>query len=179
MPDRVVPLGLYEGELRAAVIRAKRISERPLAAAMGALLADHIVQTVPQPRADVVIAIPKFWMKRLVEGSNSSAVLADVVGRRLKIPVLADGLVAHRKTKKQSLLSMTDRRRNLKGAMRAGWDCNFRGDHVMLVDDIMTTGSTAREAARVLRKSGAKSVTLAVLARATAERRMAIGKVSP
>lgn len=181
--DRIIPLGTYEGELRRAVIRAKRISERPLAATMAVLLADHLVQTVPAPCADVVIPIPKFWMKRLMHGANSSEVLADVVGRRLKIPVVPTGLVACRKTKKQSLLPVAGRRMNLKGAMRVGSGYDFRGERVLVVDDIMTTGSTAREAARVLYESGVRSVILAVLARATAERRMKmkkqISEVSP
>lgn len=168
--DQVVPLGIYEGELRRAVIRAKRRSEHPLTAVLGRLLAEQLAEHVQQPGCDVAISIPKYWMKRILRGANTSEILVDVIGRRLNVPRATAALTCQRNTKKQSLLRMTDRQRNVRGSMRVSSGYGFRGARVLIVDDIMTTGATAREAARVLRRSGARSVILAVVARATAVR---------
>ena len=78
-------------------------------------------------------------------------------------------LAARRRTRKQGLLRKSQRDANVRGSMvvRAGYD--FHATHVLVVDDIMTTGATAREAARVLCKCGAAAVSLAVIARAAQE----------
>jgi predicted amidophosphoribosyltransferase len=63
----------------------------------------------------------------------------------------------------QSSLTAAARRENVKGAFAASWNADFRGRTVLLIDDVMTTGSTASEAAKAMRRAGAKSVVAAVL----------------
>jgi predicted amidophosphoribosyltransferase len=64
------------------------------------------------------------------------------------------------------MLTLHERFRNVRGALgvRTGYD--VRGAHILVVDDIMTTGATASEAARVLKRAGARRVTIAVAGRA-------------
>lgn len=63
----------------------------------------------------------------------------------------------------QSTLTPAARRENVKGAFAASRRADFRGRAVLLIDDVMTTGSTASEVARTMRKAGARSVVAAVL----------------
>jgi len=167
--DRVFYLGRYQGELRRAVIRAKRPAEHPLAASLGSLLAEKMIETGRSFRVDIAVSIPKYWTKRIMRGSNTAEVLVEMIGRRLAVRTAPAALAARRRTRKQGLLRKSQRDANVRGSMvvRTGYD--FQATHVLVVDDIMTTGATAREAARALRKSGAAAVSLAVIARAAPE----------
>jgi predicted amidophosphoribosyltransferase len=69
-----------------------------------------------------------------------------------------------RPTKSQAYLSATERRENVRGAFRSSRSAQLAGKTVLLIDDVVTTGATAHEAARALRDGGAKTVHLAVLA---------------
>lgn len=166
---RVFYVGRYQGELRQAVIRAKRPAEHPLAASLGGLLAEKMIETGRSFRVDIAVPIPKFWTKRIVRGTNTAEVLVEAIGRRLAVRTAPAALAARRRTRKQGLLRKSQRDANVRGSMvvRTGYD--FHATHVLVVDDIMTTGATAREAARVLRKCGAAAVSLAVIARAAQE----------
>ena len=95
---------------------------------------------------------------------------ADVVGRVLRLPVARTALRWRRSTHKQSLLPLGQRRRNLTGALRVSRRSQLRGAHVLLLDDIMTTGATVGEAARVLRRAGAEYVTVGLVGRALVDR---------
>lgn len=162
---QTVALGAYRQTLRDAVVRMKQFHEYPLSAAVGLLLADAVIHQ-GRIAADVVVPIPKYWTKRVLRGTNTSEVLAESIARQLGISVALGALRCQRKTRKQSLLGKQERRQNTDRslAVRPGYD--FRGASVLLVDDIMTTGATANEAARVLRRSGARQVCVAVAARA-------------
>lgn len=103
--------------------------------------------------------------KRIAErGFNQSALLATAVGRALDIPVVHDRLRRVRETPPQSGLDGAARRRNLRGAF--AYKEALHGERVILVDDVMTTGTTVAEAAEVLLASGAKDVSVLVVARA-------------
>jgi predicted amidophosphoribosyltransferase len=88
------------------------------------------------------------------------------VGKTLKLPVARTALRWRRTTQKQSLLPLGQRRRNLAGALGVSRRSEFQGAHVLVLDDIMTTGATAGEAARVLRRAGAQFVTVGIVGRA-------------
>ena len=164
--DRVIPLGVYCDDLRQAVIRAKQFFEHPLAATLGSLLAEELIERDLAQAFDVVIPIPKYWIKRIIRGTNTAEVLAESIARIMDRPLLPGALTSCRKTRKQSLLGKTERQRNVRGAFRVAKGYDFREARVLIVDDIMTTGATAQDAARVLRKSGADWIALAVVARA-------------
>ncbi len=166
--DQVVLLGRYSGTLREAVIRMKQFHEYPLAGAVGELLAHELTRQLDRQQPDVVLPIPKYWTKRLVSGTNSAELLAETVSRRLSVPVVQHGLQCRRNIRKQSLLTIGQRRKNVGGALRVSAGYDFSDAHVLIVDDIMTTGATAGEAARVLHRSGARRITVAVVGRAVA-----------
>jgi len=167
--EQVVALGSYWGTLRLATIRMKQFHESPLTAAVGLLLAEQVQQKLERP-PDLVMPIPKHWLKRLWRGANPALILGEVVSGQLQRPLVRETLRYRRRLRKQSLLSPGERRKNLSGAFRLASGFDFTGAEVLVVDDIMTTGATANEAAKLLRRAGAARVVVAVVARAQKRR---------
>jgi predicted amidophosphoribosyltransferase len=108
------------------------------------------------------------WWRRFLRGVNSAALLAEVLSRRLQLPLFSR-LVRHRYRPPQNTLPASRRRTNLRGAMRARKAAAIKDARVLLIDDVLTTGATCNEAARVLRGAGAADVVVAVVARGEGE----------
>lgn len=128
------------------------------------LLCEHVTHhKTAYPEA--LIPMPLHPLRLFQRGYNQSYELAAYVSRVLGIPLLAGSLQRKRNTRAQSGLSGQQRRRNMRGAFSwRGWYPPPR--HVVLVDDVMTTGTTVAECARVLKKAGSKRVDVWVAARA-------------
>lgn len=164
--DAAYTYGSYEGTLRQLVHLYKYGKMEPLAANFGAMLA----LALPRELAiDVVVPMPLHWMKRWQRGFNQSELLAREIARRWHAPVR---LAARRKknTTAQAGLTNAKRRANVEGAFEIRG--RLDGKHVLLVDDVMTTGATASACGRALKRAGAARVTLLTLART--DRRTAI-----
>lgn len=112
---------------------------------------------------DAVQPVPLHRFRRMRRGFNQARELAAPVAEALQVP-LCRALLRRRRTRTQSELSAGERRRNLKDAfcLRSAPP----GEHVLLVDDVMTTGETLRSAARELRRHGVRRISVLVLARA-------------
>ncbi len=137
-----------------------------LSNAMGRLLAEQRREQLAEVRAEVVVPIPMFWGRRLRRGKNCPELLAGCLARSLQIPARPTVLVRHRNTRPQSELSPSQRFKNIRGAFRVRRPEAVRGVRVLLVDDVLTTGATCSEAARMLKEAGAVMVAVAVVARA-------------
>jgi ComF family protein len=149
--DRLMPRFKFHGDLAAGAL----VVDRWLVAARGRALPDALVP-VPLHRA------------RLRErGYDQALELARPLARGLGIPLLAEGLHRVRATAAQSALGAGARRRNVRGAFAAAPRTRWP-PHVALVDDVMTTGATLGECARVLKAAGAVRVDVWVAARAPA-----------
>jgi ComF family protein len=161
----VAAAGLYQEGLREAVHRFKFRGDLGLDRPLGELLAEALSgQAAPGWRPDLVVPVP-LHRRRLAERTyNQSLLLARAVARSWRVPVPARLLLRTRATPPQQGLSAEERRRNLRGAFALRQPLG--GERVLLVDDVLTTGATARECARVLRDGGAGEVAVAVLARA-------------
>jgi predicted amidophosphoribosyltransferase len=97
---------------------------------------------------------------------NSPDLIVEAIAARLSLPHSARILFSRRRTRKQGTLLPAERRKNVRGAFGVKKGYDLAEQHVLLVDDIMTTGATANEAARTLRRSGAARVSVLVVARA-------------
>lgn len=117
-------------------------------------------------RADVVVPMAMHWSRRMVRGVNGPEISAEVVAGELGVPMARRLLVRRRKTRRQFNLSPPQRFRNVRQAFGVSAGYHLDAARVLLVDDILTTGATCSEAARVLRGAGAEEVGVAVLARA-------------
>jgi len=138
---------------------------------LGNLLAEavsksHATEQISLP--DCLLPVPLHPWRQIQRGFNQSAVLAKDIGKRLsldktKLPVDIHLLQRIRKTQPQLGLSLKERRRNLEGAFKV------KGKpprHIALVDDVMTSGSTVNECARLLKRAGCETVQVWVVARA-------------
>ncbi len=163
--EGVVCLGVYDGPLRAACLRGKQSFGGPLTAALADLLWRRNRDALDHAAADVVLPVPLHWWDRLRRSHSHATVLAETLARTLRIACAAPILAKRRRTPAQASLTATERRNNLRDAFRARRRRKFAGKTVLLVDDVLTTGTTAHRCARVLRQAGAARVTIAVVAR--------------
>jgi ComF family protein len=164
--DRAVRIGPYDGVLRDVILRMKHARGEGLADLVAAAWAQKATETLQGLGADCVVPVPLHWWRRWQRGYNQSEAVARVLARALHLPLFVRGLRRVRATAKQVDLSLTARRDNVRNAFQARPSMPFAGRTVLLVDDVMTTGSTVHEAARALRQGGAARVVVAVLARA-------------
>jgi ComF family protein len=139
----------FEGQLSHA---------RLLGELFAAALADRA-----EPLPDCIIPVPLHPRRLRERGFNQALELARAAARRFQIPLLAEGLRRVRYTTPQTRLDAHRRQTNPLGAFAVGqWETGVR---VALIDDVMTTGSTVRECARVLRAGGASEVEVWALGR--------------
>lgn len=147
--------GIYDGTLRDAIHALKFRSGRALAAPLGSLMA-ACAAGARLPAAQLVIPVPLHRRRLRERGYNQSELLAAEVSDRLGLPVRSDVLLRRQTTEAQSALTLEERRANVRGAFIAARALD--GQTVLLVDDVLSTGFTASECARVLRQAGAGQV---------------------
>ena len=164
--DRALALARYEGTMREAVLRMKTSSEEPLMMAMGHLLAERFADEIQALGPDVVVPIPMHWTRRLVRGTNSAEVIGDVLSRQLRLLFAPRALRRRQRTRKLAELTRQERKRTLRNAFCIARGCDFAGARVLLVDDVLTTGTTCDTAARALKDGGAAEIAVLVAARA-------------
>jgi len=120
------------------------------------------------PTPDVIVPVPLHRLRHFSRTFNQADLLARFLGREMGVPVHSQLLSRQRRTRAQSGLQLVERRRNIRGAFRPGRrsDRIVSNQHVALVDDVMTTGATLSECAKILKRAGAASVSVWVAARA-------------
>lgn len=134
---------------------------------LGTLLAEHLVAhlataTSITAQPDVIVPVPLHWRRLQQRGFNQSHCLAQWISALTRIPILP-ALSRHRRTQRQQQLGRSGRYDNLHGAFHVSGSVS--GAHVALVDDVITTGSTAATLAVVLHEAGARSVSVWTVAR--------------
>lgn len=112
---------------------------------------------------DAIVPVPLHPRRERERGYNQALLLAKTLARHLDRPLHRRVIRRTRHTGQQTKLAAHRRWENVRGAFQA--DADVRGARLLLVDDVMTTGATASECARVLKKSGAASVSVLTLAR--------------
>jgi len=110
--------------------------------------------------------VPLHWTRLFQRRYNQAALLAQAIRSADGPDVAADWLVRRRRTPVQGHLGPAARERNVRGAFAVRSGRSFYGKRVVIVDDVMTTGATVDECARVLKRAGAASVGVLTLARA-------------
>ena len=182
--ERAAAWGLYEDQMRELIHLLKYEGMRSAAEPLGRLLAGTIETLAEETQSSgeamsrdlVMIAVPLFPSKLRQRGYNQSVLLAEVALRDLmrnkagwNLQAAHNAMQRTRDTDSQFELTPSGRRRNLRGAFDVIDPAAITGRDVLLVDDIYTTGATARECARVLRRAGAERVWVATVSRAQRE----------
>ena len=162
--ESAVRLGPYDGLLRELILRLKNQQGEDLAEATARLWSEALPAKLGDSRPTLVIPVPLHWRRRWSRGYNQSEVLAVGIARLLNIPCRPHWLKRIRNAPSQTEQTPSGRKDNVRGAFRARSVAGLKDQTVLLVDDVLTTGSTCSEAAKALRTAGARSVRVAVLA---------------
>jgi ComF family protein len=166
--SRAVSYGEYEGSLRGLIHLLKYEGVVPAAPVLGELLADAISELLPDcGNSAVIVPVPLHANKRRARGFNQAERLARYAVKYLprKLELAPQVLVRQRATDSQVGLTREQRLENLRGAFHVERPALIRGRKVIVVDDVMTTGTTVSECARVLKHAGAERVWAATVAR--------------
>ncbi|MBU1365333.1 MAG: ComF family protein [Gammaproteobacteria bacterium] len=132
--------------------------------AVAAWSAEHLAERIGTEQFDLIVPLPLHPERLRERGFNQSAEIARALQNRLKFPVDRRNVVRTRATPPQADLPHKARHKNVRGAFECRAD--FTGQRLLLIDDVMTTGATVNECARVLKLHGATEVTVGVIARA-------------
>lgn len=149
----------------ASLIRTAKYYSRPdCGRSLGAMYARELMADTPEIGRDIDVLLPvgMHWMKEIRRGYNQSREIAEGIGAVLGLPV-GDNLTAVRGHATQTRRTAEERRKNLKGIFAISHPEEIRGLNVAIVDDVITTGTTAAEAARAVLDAGAASVSIIAL----------------
>lgn len=163
--SRTVALGQYKERLRQAVLNGKEIAGEPLLGELAHCLFSIREEQLREMQLDLVMPVPQHWRTRLSRSHNPAEVLAARMAADLKLPLSTYVLRKVRYTPSQASLTATERRKNLRGAFRTRFAGRIRGKRILLIDDVLTTGSTAQSCAQVLKQAGASEIFVAIVAR--------------
>ena len=173
---KAVAYGAYEGPLRDLIHIFKYQQVKPAADLLGRLLQQALARA-PLSAEFLVMPVPLAKTKRRERGFNQAEAIAAAFVRRqrsARIELNTVSLVRTRETASQTGLTRRQRRLNLRGAFAVVQPGPIQGRTILLVDDVMTTGTTAGECARVLLRARAKQVFVATVARAIKEAAMSL-----
>ncbi len=151
--------------MREAVHALKFGGKTALANPLGDLMAEAGPAVLPVEVVDCLVPVPLHPTREAERGFNQSMLLARRVSRRWGIPVRPRALRRQRFTRPQTDLDADERRRNVRGAFALSRRAAVDGRHVLLIDDVFTTGATVSECARVLLDAGAATVGVLTVAR--------------
>jgi len=164
--DSAIRLGPYAGQLQEAILRIKHSAGEGMAEMLGRTFAEEHAARMRDAGAEVVVSVPLHWRSRWSRGFNQAERIADEIASELGIVCRAGALRRVKAASQHAQSSATARWENIRGAFEASPRASVAGKTVLLVDDVMTTGATMSEAARVLKEAGATRVVAAALARA-------------
>jgi len=153
---------IHQGAIRHLISTLKFDANYKNARLLGMLLADHLKQTAERP--DLILPVPLHKARYRSRGFNQAIEIARTVAKEMQIPLDLTSCRRQRDTPHQTQLAAKKRFKNLKNAFSIVKP--IHAGHIAILDDVMTTGSTAHELACVLKRAGASRVDVWVCARA-------------
>ena len=163
--DSFAAVWYYEGNVRGSLLRYKFYHARSYSVSYGRILAMKLLRAHAEG-FDILTWVPVSRLRKLRRGYDQVELLAKAVGKELGMPPVPT-LKKIRNNRPQSQLKGAEARRaNVLGAYRILENTDVKGKRVLLLDDILTTGATAGECARILLSAGAKEVHCAAVAAA-------------
>jgi ComF family protein len=162
--DRARAVMRYDKHSRGLVLALKHGDRTHLAGALGGWMrraGGEVLDGV-----DWIVPVPLHWTRLFARRYNQAGLLAHAIRAAGGPPVAPDWLIRRRRTPSQGRLGASARARNVRGAFLLRPGRSVRGKRLVIVDDVLTTGATVEECARVLRRAGAQWVGVLTLARA-------------
>jgi ComF family protein len=163
--DRARSAARYTGSLQNVMREFKYRKSLWVRRDLAGLLAACADAHYDPEQVDAVCFVPLYPAREREREYNQAGLLARALARRMGKPLLGRCLARIRPTPSQTNLTARARATNVAGAFRARWTRRLKGRRVLLVDDVMTTGATVSECARVLKEGGAVAVYVVTVAR--------------
>lgn len=162
---RIHAAAIYEGAIAEAIRLFKFSERRRLAPVLGEVLRQFIVQEMDVERYSLIVPVPLHGVRQRERGYNQSELLAREIEDLFPEATVSEALSRTRPTRVQSRLHAPEERRaNVAGAFAVRDDARLEGRSVLLVDDVVTSGGTIEECARMLRGGGAAEVDVIAVA---------------
>lgn len=150
-------LWIYKDEVKESIYRFKYQNRQEYARYYGMELVRIYGGWIKKCQIEAIVPIPLHKARRRHRGFNQAELVAKEIGKQMEIPVYANLLIRTKNTRAQKQLNDEERKNNLKKAFKSRIN-EVQLNHILLVDDIYTTGSTINEAARALKKAGVKYI---------------------
>ncbi len=163
--DQTWALGAYQGLLRELVLRMKQDRRDWLAAVWARVACHRLGDSCRSLAPDAIVPVPPAGWRRWLRGSHPPAAMADELSRLWGLEAVLGLLKKSPNARPQQGLSRPGRFRNIRGQIRLNRNYSLDAPHILLVDDVMTTGATCHEAAKVLKHHGARRVSVLVVGR--------------
>lgn len=162
--SRCLSISWYEDQFRFAMLQYKFYGQRHLAEVFAAPLAKYLAQSF-SGRFDLMTWIPISKERLRTRGYNQSQLLAEEIAKLLQQPALP--LLSHPRPKppQSGIATAAERQSNVSGCFAVSFAGDLHGKRILLIDDVITTGATLEEAARILRSAGCKEVLCATVCR--------------
>lgn len=152
----------YEDNIIGLVHQLKFSEKISYARSIGEILLQHYSATGEKPDCLLPVALHKSRLRQ--RGFNQSIEISRVLAKKLGIPIEHKAVVRKRSTLAQTGLTAKQRARNIRGAFSMAGELHYK--HVLIVDDVMTTGATVNELAKLLKKNNVERVGVLSIARA-------------
>ncbi len=162
--DGIVCVGRYTDSLKNSLKRFKFSDKSSYYRAFGKLLALKVQNTLKPEEIDLILPVPLHRSRKKQRGYNQAGLIADCVARTLNIPVKTSILTKTSESQSQSALGRKERLFNLEGAFDITVPEAVFNKNILLIDDIITTGSTVNQCSKVLKQAGAARVMAGVVA---------------
>lgn len=162
--DGIICIGRYADSFKASLRRYKFGNRPSYYRAFGRLLALKIQNMEQLGPIDLVIPVPLHKNKQKLRGYNQAELIAGYAAKALGLPMAANLLIKSEETRSQSMLHRGERLRNLENSFCVVQNKAIENKSILVVDDIITTGSTINECSKALKHAGARSVTAGVIA---------------
>lgn len=150
-------LWIYKDQVKESMYRFKYQNRQKYARYYGSEIVRVYGDWMKRNKIEAIVPIPLHWTKKRRRGYNQAQLLAAEIGKQTGLPVYPKLLKRRKKTKAQKNLDETERKNNLKKAFKTQ-ENKVQLSHILLVDDIYTTGSTINEAALELKRAGIEQV---------------------
>ncbi len=162
--DGVVCVGSYSDSLKNSLKRFKFSNKPSYYRALGKLLALKVQNTIQLDQIDMIIPVPLHRNKYKQRGYNQAELIGKCAAKQLGIPLEANILVKTSESKSQSLLSRSERLSNVKDVFNVVKAEAIYNKNILIIDDIVTTGSTLNQCSKALKQGGASSIVAAAIA---------------
>ena len=160
--DEILSYGYYSGVLKKIVLEFK-YKKNFIA---GNVLVEFLYEVIDKKniKIDAIVFIPSSKKALKERGFNQCEYLAKEISKKLRVNLYKD-IIKVKNTKEQKLLSKEDRYKNIKDAFALKSEKNIKNKHLLLIDDVITTGATLYECEKLLKKSGASSIKILTVAK--------------